>query len=1384
MTFETSSYTNGQWTRRTLDVDTVLQYYDRERREAMASHVEVEDAPVLGLLTQTVIRSPLVHWILPVQIRDQKCNDVAFVGDDFVHIKELRPDRHLWDVVRKENFGARIRNARVVGSMKAFANHQERMSEDPDFKSSDGELPMDFATKRSLSDGQGNEPFLPPQYLVLQLETGDSVFLVLRRTVDGTLEFISSRQRVPKAMLKLQPGMHLTIDPSSRYMAVGCSETLFAIYALYPREELAEQYRQNLSLRPIEFQSFISVRGVILKIEFLHPAPDDEEHIILLVLVVVKGRTRMLLYEWQTGNNMKSIHSTNTRGVALSPEYRSPLLLIPLTIKSAFLLVYEANMTVCSGLLEGNQTFSKIRHKIEPASRYHHGKGVPLWISWARPPRHGKFRSTRDDVYVVREDGVVRFLEIDSELPEFVGAGVNVGHLENNCGTALSILDYTIHLDERHRHSASDDVKGGDMLVIGGDSGAGGTYLIQARKTPLYTEPIRNWSPAGDLATTYSLDTHEDTVAFQGPRSRKVKHEKDHIFACVGKGSNGAIAEFRYGLEARLGIETDYGNHILEVWSLWPTLDSRDDGDDSLFLLSLGDHSAVLRLSGDATVIANDEDFTKLHLDCRTITAGICRGLIVQVTERSIVIKRGDWYRVYEKEDILKVSQRGILLGCGTSIGSSVIQEDHIFFTTTFGGHTYVQVLAPSSPDDMETDHEIGGETVGTVRTVSSHSASVSCIGLCTIARDIHVVVAESLGVSLYLTLININLDDIKRHTLKLPSSQEGEHIISEAIVSIAVAYTNSGLLTFLCGTRNGLLLKVIVQEGSFELISFEHDRFGHSWVIVRRDEHFDSVESFFVNCESKIYYINAEQERSPASCQKVGQKWSIRQIWLTDAMKPDLKQPEIISLARLRPNISGGPDGGIVMISGTSLLLAAFSTQPKTVPRAVAIGGTPLRMIYSHYLKALVVAANIDGKSTLLFIDPATGDDLSLPLLNETGVEVEFISGLGKPDDKVYHMIEWSYVKDNKTWPFIVLTTSSGRGLIVSVKVGPGTNKLGAVCGRSKIGFYTRHKHRHGEPIFSVCGFQDGLIWCVGHRLIYEVLDIRAKRFKRLADYELLTPATSLMFDSGFIYALTMGHSLEVLKVVVDDEGQAYEIVHTHADQVARSTLHHGLTGRGTERPIHLVSDKHCSLVGLWATRDTKADTLMTIFEAQLPHSVLRFRQARVRPIWDPVWRSKSPDITSTILLNGVNTRDSTGDQNSPEMIGLSIDGSVSSYTILGRTTWKFLRFLLDRALRSPKVCEFNYKDGEAPLEPAQSPKIMMHVDGDILRRCLDGHYIEELVCLDTTSKQKKTDEVFSKFCVLLQELHEGTLEGSLNPSGYVQQAYEDLAFFLRPVL
>jgi hypothetical protein len=80
MAFETSTLVNGAWTTRTLDVDTVLQHYNQKDREATTTFMEVEKAPAIGVLTQTVIRSPLVHWILPVKLRDVETQHVAFIG--------------------------------------------------------------------------------------------------------------------------------------------------------------------------------------------------------------------------------------------------------------------------------------------------------------------------------------------------------------------------------------------------------------------------------------------------------------------------------------------------------------------------------------------------------------------------------------------------------------------------------------------------------------------------------------------------------------------------------------------------------------------------------------------------------------------------------------------------------------------------------------------------------------------------------------------------------------------------------------------------------------------------------------------------------------------------------------------------------------------------------------------------------------------------------------------------------------------------------------------------------------------------------------------------------------------------------------------------------
>lgn len=80
MALETNTLVNGAWTTRTLDVNAVLRHYDQQDKEANTKAADIEKAPTLGLLTQTVIRSPLAHWILPVRLRDPLLNDVALIG--------------------------------------------------------------------------------------------------------------------------------------------------------------------------------------------------------------------------------------------------------------------------------------------------------------------------------------------------------------------------------------------------------------------------------------------------------------------------------------------------------------------------------------------------------------------------------------------------------------------------------------------------------------------------------------------------------------------------------------------------------------------------------------------------------------------------------------------------------------------------------------------------------------------------------------------------------------------------------------------------------------------------------------------------------------------------------------------------------------------------------------------------------------------------------------------------------------------------------------------------------------------------------------------------------------------------------------------------------
>lgn len=399
-------------------------------------------------------------------------------------------------MLRKENFGARIRNAHVIGSAKAYEEDMKIGA--TEIKDEDDDVSMDSDEPRSKA--KPLDSTLPPQFILLQLHTGDSVFLRLRQLENGKLFFVSSRHRVTKPMLPLQPGKHLAVDPSSRYMAIGCSERLFTIYALHSRTKLKEHASKSLELQHVESEHVVALNGLIQKMVFLYPSPDDEGHIILLLLVIMKGKTRMLLYEWETGTELKQIRPHSIKGHLLDKSRQLPLLVIPLTLKSSFILVCEDSMAVCQGILQGSPTFIGFNDSEDKPTELHHGSRRPLWTAWTRPPRLPGYALFRDDIYIAREDGLIKFLEIDSREDEFVKADNNIGEFGANCGTALACLDF----ETQHN-------KSGDLLVTGGDSCPGGTYLVRG-PFPLATAHCPKFSLTAQFLERSKKNTYVDST--------------------------------------------------------------------------------------------------------------------------------------------------------------------------------------------------------------------------------------------------------------------------------------------------------------------------------------------------------------------------------------------------------------------------------------------------------------------------------------------------------------------------------------------------------------------------------------------------------------------------------------------------------------------------------------------------------------------------------------------------------------------------------------------------------------------------------------------------------------------------------------------------------
>ncbi len=435
------------------------------------------------------------------------------------------------------------------------------------------------------------------------------------------------------------------------------------------------------------------------------------------------------------------------------------------------MLICEKTISVYRDVLTGNATRKSISfHSRDAPVRPGSSRRAPLWTHWARPVRREAHTSKHDDLYICREDGMVRFLEISEESEIMVDASMKAGILGCDIDTAFASLDLGLDRD--------------DLLIAGGDMSDGGLYLFQARQSPEHVQCVPNWAPTIDFITA-AVVPDENLVSKRSSSNIDMGLFGDRIFAGAGRGcKHGALVELRFGLQARMGTTIDLEESgTLRLWTL-PDL----AGEGLYFLLSNSSHSSLLHLSTDTSTVSGEHDeSTGLDFNSTTLAAGATpEGLVIQVTDTSI-----------RATTIVTVKPR-FNWNC----------EAEKIVAATIHGKTSSIVTALRIGDEI-TLH-LGRMTVGDNVTVTmsevGHAlvlqSEPTCLSVEIVGRTSYVFVGTAAGT---LQIFRMSLDSGLVPMLEQTLALEPGLATFAVCESLAVATSGEGAM-LICGLRNGCL--------------------------------------------------------------------------------------------------------------------------------------------------------------------------------------------------------------------------------------------------------------------------------------------------------------------------------------------------------------------------------------------------------------------------------------------------------------------------------------------------------------------------------------------------------------------------------------------------
>ncbi|KAI9846584.1 MAG: hypothetical protein M1837_003825 [Sclerophora amabilis] len=1308
MSLTTQVLVDGVWTTRTMDLNTILESH----REDGAPKSLIEDTmdlpPTAGILTKTIIPTPVVNWIIPARIRHKYKNDVVFVGETFVQIRELRGDGHLHDIVKKCDFGAKIQHARIFGIPRKPAMPGLDASIARDLP------PAGYAYNDAIPDPQDvpifDQPKLPPHILVLTLDSSTLVFLFAQEGTDGSVNFITSSRSLPRRVSELQyPGKQIAVDPKSRAMAVSAQENSFIIYSLVPMSQLKREVKSGgfsvaNGFNPVREERQVDVEGIILRLDFLHPEPSDEARVILLLAVSKDHKTWLLTFEWDSLLPLRIAQKQQGRGYLLPDCDNLPLLLIPLTFLSAFVLVFPSKLraltytSVVTGTTDKNSVITIER------SHFAHMNALqpPLWTSWSRPLRSKVHMDQKDDIYLCSDDGLVQLVSLDRGSDLVFDLSCPAATLHGNVSTAFASLDLGVNKC--------------DMVVTGGDMSVGGLYLIRPKKNNTdCIEAVPNWSPILDFIVSDASTTGQ-VRDFKSGRSEEVIARRDRIFAGTGMGMNGSITEFRYGLEARVGAITQYRSGVDAIWT-FPDLETGA----VCLLCSIVTQTELLTLSVDlqSVEMKQSDDVPGLDLEARTLSSFTFERFVVQVTLRSI--------NVCSLDDL---STRVNVVGL-----SSICKPEEIIIQTAFYPATSCLITsiqgacgAELRSSFLSTD-ERNIIFANTSRSISLQS-DTTCLSVFDVKGTPCVVVGtEDCALRVFRCEAQNGLVLLHDLSFRTALSPNAEAVCDSVTLFPNVVDTESPITSssrLVCGLRNGHISFFDVSLSSvpdydFRVTFVGTVKVGEAPVSITPDT--ANPDFAFITCGSDLCRLGRGTQSQLAS---------VESIWLTDHKEPSFQQKSTSALTRIDLNGSnpGSPlDGCFVCISGDQLIIADIDEMSKTIPRHVAVSGSPKRIMYSKYADIIVVAYT-ELKTEIKQSSPSSSGKAkrrlkrtlfsSLAFLNYESCVVQ--SGaveanhskskesnrramLGKPGERIYELIDWICTDGEKVYHFIVV----GTGIIpqkdyVTSREGGRVILLRAVkSNKREVEARQKYSINFTNPVYAIAGYApSSLVIATGNEICIRRLNIKEKRFEQVAAHHLASPCVYMTVSEPFIYVSTASDSMNVFKYLNDGP------LKFHSGDISRRAGQCNLPIPGSQ--MVLASDKENAVTGhYYSPNNGYSKSLDVVFEAELPVAVMKLRFGATRPPW---WHyTRPPGILES-------AQHPAKDQ---IIFGVGIDGTLFQFTILAENGWRLLRFMQNLAARSPPVCPLNNPPTmHEHLEPLSYRPTFMHVDGDILAKLL----------------------------------------------------------------